>query len=81
LLIFTTKETPAPKPAAETPASGPKPESVTLSNGWKTTGDCILDNADGLRLLKGPSKADSLMTYAMCTDFCFSKGFQVAGVE
>jgi hypothetical protein len=54
---------------------------VILSNGWKTTGDCILDNAAGLRLLKGPSKADSLMTYAMCTDFCFSKGFQVAGVE
>jgi hypothetical protein len=73
LLIFTTTES---KPAGSFVA----PVELA-SNGWKTTGDCILDNAAGLRLLKGPSKADSLMTYAMCTDFCFSKGFQVAGVE
>jgi hypothetical protein len=61
--------------------TGPVLAAETLAaNGWATDGRCIRDNANG-RLLKGPSKVDSRMTYAMCTDFCFGQGFQVAGLE
>lgn len=77
LLIFTTSELPEPKPIAEVPTTVP---ATPLADGWTTAGACVVDNANG-RLLKGPSKSDPAMTYAMCTDFCFSQGFRVAGLE
>jgi hypothetical protein len=33
------------------------------------------------RVLTGAFKGDGAMTYAMCTDFCLSQGFKVAGLE
>jgi hypothetical protein len=79
LVIFTTDASPAPTTPSQ--PTGPVLAAETLAaNGWATDGRCIRDNANG-RLLQGPSKVDSLMTYAMCTDFCFGQGFQVAGLE
>jgi hypothetical protein len=81
LLLFTTTETPPAKPVVVAPVAPSPLASLDLGkDGWRTDGACVTDNLDG-RLLRGPSIADGAMSYAMCTDFCFGRGFKVAGVE
>lgn len=54
--------------------------SQTLSNGWKPTKVCLLDNQNG-RLFSGASTSSSSMTQETCTNYCAGQNLDIAGVE
>jgi hypothetical protein len=51
-----------------------------LANGWQNTKRCLLDGANG-RLFAGADFSSNSLTQTACTDFCASKGFDLAGME
>ncbi|PIL30120.1 hypothetical protein GSI_07738 [Ganoderma sinense ZZ0214-1] len=66
-----------PDPNAATPSL--IDAQVALPSGWAEVG-CIAEGTSG-RALTGASTTSPNMTRALCTDFCASKGFPLAGVE
>ena len=78
-LSIYQKASPAPTTTTSSVAAATSSgATITLANGWTSTGACLSDSP---RLMSTDVYQDSAMTFEMCTSYCASKGFTQAGTS
>ncbi|KAF6829857.1 WSC domain-containing protein [Colletotrichum plurivorum] len=77
LSVYTIGD--ATQSATAAASSSAAPVSTGLPDGWTNQG-CWVDNQNG-RILPNQAPDDQQMTLSSCAQYCFSKGFTVAGAE